>query len=403
MKTYIHFARIVLLTFLVISCSNDKKTNEKLEIDKIVQTASNQYEVLYDSVQKNKDKKRYLPRSIRKNGTLGFISSHDWTSGFFPGSLWYLHRLTGDETWKTRAYDYTKRMDSVKFFTGNHDIGFMMGCSWGNMMKVEPSVAYDSVIVQSAESLLTRYRPKAGVIQSWNSGKKWNCPVIIDNMMNLELLFHASKITGDSKYYDVAVSHADRTIENHFRPDGSSYHVLNYDVETGEVTAKNTHQGYKDESAWARGQAWGLYGFTVAFRETGNKSYLNQAVKIASFLKNHTELPEDQVPYWDFDVEKTADTPRDASAAAITASAVLELFEYLEGDQKSEYLAWAKSIVKNLSSENYLVSDGSNKGFILRHSVGSLPHNSEIDSPLNYADYYFLESLFRLKQLNELQ
>ena len=391
----------LLMISLFVACKKELPKETEFEIQKVISIAANQYDVLYDSAQSKINTRRYLPRSIRKDGNIGYIPSHDWTSGFFSGSMWYLYQLTNDNTWKERAMDYTMRMDSVKFYTGNHDIGFMMECSFGNMMKQEESAIYDAVIVQSATSLLTRFRPNAGVIQSWNRGEKWKCPVIIDNMMNLELLFHATKISKDSLYYHKAVEHANTTLKNHFREDGSSYHVLDYDTETGEIKARNTHQGYQDESSWARGQAWGLYGFTVTYRETRDKNYLEQAIKIAEFIKNNPELPKDQVPYWDFDVPKEENTPRDASAAAITASAMIELSSFVEGAKREEYLNWAKQILRSLSSENYLASNGTNKGFILKHAVGSLPHNSEIDSPLNYADYYFLEGLYRLSQLDK--
>jgi rhamnogalacturonyl hydrolase YesR len=237
------------------------------------------------------------------------------------------------------------------------------------------------------------------VIQSWNKSQKWDCPVIVDNMMNLELLFLASKISGDPRFANIAKSHANKTNSNHFRPDGSSYHVLNYDRDTGTVTARNTHQGLADESSWARGQAWGLYGFTMAFRETGNKDYLERAVKIADFIIDHPNVPDDGVPYWDLDVVPDDEPPRDASAAAITAAALLELQEFAERESSQKYLHHAELLLTSLSSPEYLAPAGTNNGFLIMHAVGSLPHDSEIDSPLNYADYYFLEALYRWKQL----
>lgn len=396
MRDYVLVIILALFTFL--SC-NKKQEQPQVKNENVIEILDAQYDILYDSVQTKRLSKRYLPRTINEEGEIMYINSHDWTSGFFPGSLWYLYQLTKDEKWKVRAKEYTESMDSVKYFTGNHDIGFMMECSYGNAIKEIPSSKYDSVIVQSAKSLITRFRPKAGIIQSWNASKKWTCPVIIDNMMNLELLFHATKITGDSVYYNIAVSHADKTIKNHFREDNSSFHVLDYDIETGEIVAKKTHQGYSDSSAWARGQAWGFYGFVVMYRETKDKKYLYQAIKIAQFIKNHPNLPKDQVPYWDYNAPKSANIPRDASAAAIVASASLELSSYVDSEQdKAYYINWAKTIISALSSSSYLAEPKTNKGFLLKHSVGALPFNSEIDVPLNYADYYFLESLYRLKK-----
>ena len=212
-------------------------------------------------------------------------------------------------------------------------------------------------------------------------------------------MFHATKITGDSVYRDIAITHADNTLKNHFRSDNSSYHVVDYDVETGKVLKKTTHQGLSDESAWSRGQAWGIYGFTAMYRETKEQKYLDQAVKIADFLENHPNMPEDLVPYWDFDAEVTPTTKRDASAAAVIASALLELQAYVSKDDGKRYMKWAKGILKSLESPAYLATDGTNKGFILKHSVGTLLYNVEVDAPLNYADYYFLEALDRLKEL----
>jgi len=238
-----------------------------------------------------------------------------------------------------------------------------------------------------------------GCIKSWDS-KPSDFLVIIDNMMNLELLFWATRETGDSTYYKIAVTHANTTMKNHFRPDYSSYHVVNYNPQTGQVQEKRTAQGYADESAWARGQAWGLYGFTVMYRETKQKKYLEQAKHIAGFILNHINLPKDKVPYWDFDVPSIL-APRDASAAAITASALLELCRYADNQKAIRYFDAAQAILKTLSSPAYLASAGTNGGFILQHSVGNMPQQSEVDVPLTYADYYFVEAMIRYKQFAE--
>ena len=297
------------------------------------------------------------------------------------------------------SLEYTKKLDTIQYWEDNHDIGFIIECSYGNALKDAPSKDFEKVVVQAAKSLSTRFHPNAGILQSWEKNKKWDCPVIIDNMMNLELLFHASRITGDSTYYNIAVSHANKTIENHYRSDYSSYHVLNYDTETGEILDRNTHQGYSDSSSWSRGQAWGLYGFVVCYRETKDPKYLNQAVKIAEFIENHPQLPKDKVPYWDYDAPKSENTLRDASAAAITASALYELSTLVK-DQKENYLSFADSIMLSLTSPSYFAEKDSNSNFIIKQCVGSLPHNVELNVPLNYADYYFLEALYRSKNLN---
>ena len=213
--------------------------------------------------------------------------------------------------------------------------------------------------------------------------------------MNLELLTWATKITGDSSYYKVAVNHANTTIKNHYRPDNSSYHVVDYDTLTGKVLARQTAQGASDSSAWSRGQAWGLYGYTMMYRETGIKTYLEQAQKIAAFMLNHPNLPKDKIPYWDYNAPGIPDALRDASAAAIMSSALLELSTFTDGKDKDKYISAATAILKTLGTAGYKAPAGKNGGYILMHSVGHFPQGSEVDVPLTYADYYFIEVLWR--------
>lgn len=338
--------------------------------------------------------------STFKGGEIEFVPIDDWVSGFFAGSLWYLYELTGDEFWADHAVRHTERLDSLKHLTWHHDVGFMVYDSYGNGLRLKGKEEYKEVLVQTAKSLSTRFRPGAGVLQSWNVDRGWQaecgwkCPVIIDNMMNLELLFNATKISGDSTYFKIAVSHADRTLECHFREDNSCYHVVDYEPETGVIRRRCTAQGYSDESAWARGQAWALYGYARAFYYTGYERYLEHARKIAAYIFGR--LPEDLVPYWDYDDPAIPDTYRDVSSAAIMASALYEMYD-ITGDRL--YLEKADGMIKSLSSPAYMAAKGTNGGFLLKHSVGSLPHGSNIDVPLNYADYYFLEALIRRRKL----
>lgn len=340
------------------------------------------------------------PRTINKDGKTRYVGIYDWTSGFFPGTMWYMYELTKDEKWKDYGVEITESMDAVQFLKWHHDVGFMINCSYGNAYRLTGNEAYRKVIIQAAKSLCTRFRPAAGITQSWNvdggwmSKRGWKCPVIIDNMMNLELLFEATELSGDSTYYNIAVKHANTTMKNHFRKDYSSWHVVDYDPETGEVRQKNTAQGYSDDSAWARGQAWGLYGYTVCYRKTRDPRYLKQAEEIAEFIFNHPNLPEDLIPYWDFNAPKIPDEPRDVSAAAVTASALYELSKY--SSNKDFLLTKANKIMESLASPAYRAQLGGNNFFVLKHSVGSIPHGAEIDVPLNYADYYFLEALKRM-------
>jgi unsaturated chondroitin disaccharide hydrolase len=335
------------------------------------------------------------PRSVEK-GALVLIPSKDWVSGFFPGELWYLYQYTKNEKWLTEAKAYTANIEQEKTNGGTHDMGFKIYTSVGNGYKLTKNAHYKEVILEAAKTLATRYNPTVGAIKSWDNRKDWKFPVIIDNMLNLELLFEASKLSGDSGFYKIAVSHANTTMKNHFRDDYSSFHVIDYDPETGKVLHKQTHQGYADGSAWARGQAWGLYGYTMCYRETRNKAYLKQAENIARFIFNNPNLPKDLVPYWDFNDPAIPNAPRDASAAAVIASALYELSMYSANGK--QYKAWANTIVKNLA-DNYQAKPGESKGFILLHSTGNKPANGEIDAPISYADYYYLEALLRQKGL----
>jgi len=320
-----------------------------------------------------------------------------WCSGFYPGTLWYIYEQTKDEAIRKEAERALKVLEPNQTYTGNHDLGFMMYCSFGNAYRITKDEKYKPIIFQSAASLSTRYRPSIRAIQSWNKNNYFDCPVIIDNMMNLEMLYWVSDNGGDKKYRDIALTHSNTTIKNHFRPDYSSFHVIDYDLANGKVKRKATWQGAANCSAWSRGQAWGLYGYTVMYRFSKNKQYLNQARNIARFILRHPNLPADKIPYWDFDAPMIPNAKRDASAAAITASALLELGQFTTGTEKNEFVQAATVMLQSLSGSAYRAKAGENGGFLLRHSTGALPLNSEIDVPLIYADYYFLEALKRYK------
>ncbi|MDC1105779.1 glycoside hydrolase family 88 protein [Prolixibacteraceae bacterium] len=348
------------------------------------------------------------PRTLHNDGTVRYNKPALWTSGFFPGSLWYLYELTGEDLWKQRAEKLTKTIEQMQYSTRTHDVGFVIYCSFGNGYRLAHIPEYKQIIINAANSLTTRFRPHIGCIQSWSAKKGWQakrgwqCPVIIDNMMNLELLFEASKLSGDNTYRDIAVKHADLTIKNHYRKDYSSYHVVDYDSVNGEMRSGCTAQGFADHSAWARGQAWGLYGYTMCYRETKDPKYLDQAKHIASFILNHPRLPKDLVPYWDFDCTDANKNYRDASAAAVTTSALYELSTYVEGEEAEKLKGAADKILESLASPSYRAELGANHNFLLMHSVGSIPHNNEVDVPLNYADYYFLEALVRKRAIEKL-
>lgn len=380
---------ILLAAFFLFSCSGNKSGMP--EFDELTEQLSSQLKVLVDNIPPEK-----VPRSYPdEDGGYRMVGINDWTCGFPAGSFWYMYELTGDIFWKEVALENTLKLDGVQYRTNTHDLGFMVFCSYGNAYRLTGNEDYKEVILQASESLMTRFNPTIGCIRSWDhNSDKWDYPVIIDNMMNLEMLFWASEVTGNSKYRDVAVSHADVTLENHFRDDWSSYHVVSYDTITGEPVLKQTHQGLNDESAWGRGQAWGLYGYTMTYRETEKERYLEAAENIADFII--ANLPDDMVSYWDFDDPAIPDTHRDASAAAITASALFELSVLADDGQK--YLEAANKILTSLTTEKYRATGGTNGGFILKHSVGHKPNSSEVDVGINYADYYYLEALKRQQE-----
>src|SRR5690554_2096084 len=397
MRNLLLLAIIAISMGLVGGCNNKQTSgvdNEEL-VNENTHFAAEQYSLMIDEIDDSETIKN--PKSFI-DGKSTFIPPRDWTSGFFPGSLWYIYELTGDDKWKPYAIKYTEALDTIQYFTGNHDVGFMIYCSYGNGYRLTGTKEYEDVIINAAKSLSTRYIPEAGIIQSWgaNPSRDWECPVIIDNMMNLELLFNATKLSGDSTFYHIAVTHADNTIKNHYRPDYGTWHVIDYNKIDGSIRHKNTSQGYADESTWARGHSWGIYGYVMCYRETNDQKYLDQAEKALNFIANHSNYPDDGVPYWDFNTPDIPDTYRDASAGSILASALYELSTY---SSKRDYKEWADKIVHSLASPDYRAPLGENGNFILMHSVGSLPHNSEVDVPLNYADYYFLEARKRKRDL----
>lgn len=356
---------------------------------------------LTDSVyQASSNKNKITPRSISKDGKLELVSARDWCSGFFPGSLWLAYGQTGQLQLKEQASKYTWMIQQEKNDRSSHDVGFKINSSFGNGFVMTKDSAYSKVMVEAATTLIKRFDEKVGAIRSWDFNRQvWDYPVIIDNMMNLELLFEAAKLTGDDKFYKVADAHARTTMNNHFRADYSSYHVIDYDPSTGKARKKNTHQGYSDDSAWARGQAWALYGFTMSYRYTKNPEYLKLAQGVAKFIFNHPNLPKDLIPYWDYNAPGIPNEPRDVSAAAISASALYELAQY-SGQQGANYIKLADRIVSNLSM-HYRAKEHGDNGFLLLHSTGHYPHGSEIDVPINYADYYFLEAVSRRKTMDE--
>jgi len=383
--------------FLLVSC-NSKQTevdeSNKRILIQVQEQLTYSHELINELLDKNADKSLVSPRSVNSDNSVMLIPSKNWCSGFYPGIFWQLAKATDDDKWEQIAKVFTAKLEQEKYNGITHDMGFKMFCSYGNGYAQTYDPDYREILITSANTLITRFNKNVGCIRSWNhNADKWDFPVIIDNMMNLELLFWATKETGDPIYYNIAVKHAETTMENHFRADNSSYHVIDYNPETGRVENRHTHQGYSDDSSWSRGQAWGLYGFTMVYRETKDKKFLVQAENIADYIISHPNLPKNKIPYWDFNAPNIPNEPYDASAAAIMASALYELSNY--STKKAKYLKVADKILETLSSPEFLAEPGSNQGFLLKHSTGSKPHNSEIDVPIIYADYYFVEALLR--------
>ena len=390
-----------VLLFLTLGCGNKKpqKTeNNTFDIDTELAYCEQQAAKTLTLIPKDG---KSLPRNIAPDSQeWRFINYKDWTSGFWPGTLWYLYENTDDEKWKEQADTYSRYLTPLSVTPAlDHDLGFQIFNSFGNGYRLTGNPEYKDIILKTADTLATLFNPNVGTILSWPRdvpNMEWpQHNTIMDNMINLELLFWASKNGGDKSLYDIAVSHADVTMKNHFRPDYTSYHVVVYDRETGEKIKGVTHQGYADNSMWARGQGWAIYGYTMVYRETGNKKYLDQAQKTAKVYLDH--LPNDLIPYWDFDAPNIPNEPRDASAAALVASALLELSTFTKDSNLSEnYVEKAESMLEELSN-NYQSKDA-NSAFLL-HSTGHKPSGSEIDYSINYADYYYLEALLRLKKL----
>ena len=334
------------------------------------------------------------PARTGPDGSWVSTGPSEWTSGFFPGSLWLAYSATGDPYWRSQAEARQTGLRRQRLDTSGNDQGFKLLTSFGKAHRLTGDNGYRRVLLRGAESLASRFSPVVGATRSWGSGSSPDFTVIVDNLMNLELLFWASKHGGDPGLYGMALSHALRTMRNHVRGDGSTYHVVDYSPSTGHAKRRRTRQGYARDSTWSRGQAWAVYGFTMAYRETGDRRLLDTARRTADWFTAH--LPPDRVPYWDFDAPGIPDAPRDSSAAAIAASGLLELAS-LEPDaaRAARYRASAESIIGSLSSAEY-IARGRPTEAILMHGTQDRPRGS-YDTGLAFGDYYFVEALLRYR------
>lgn len=385
------------MILLTASCQR-QESMEELTV-RVFERAAAQFVILdrnLDSVAHAESGRPVYPRSLKSDGTLWTTGIRWWCSGFFPGSLWYMYEYTGDAKFRDMALKYQAGLEPLRFRTDDHDVGFQLMCSFGNCLRLTGDSLSVAVITDGANSLATRFNPEVGCTRSWNHGT-WSFPVIIDNMMNMELILKAVELGADASLKDLALSHARTTMKNHFREDHSCFHLVDYDPETGDVVRRQTHQGYADDSAWARGQAWALYSFPMMYRFTKEQDMLDHAVAVAEYIL--PRLPEDGIPFWDYDSPDIPNDVRDASSAAIMASGLIELSKYVDAEKSARYLAAAEKMLRSLASEEYLAEECEQYGFLLRHSTGNRNKGTEVDAPLTYADYYFLEALLRYRAL----
>lgn len=393
---------VIFVSVLLVNCTSKSTDPTLLLVEQTIQKVNQQTMLMAQQLVGSQGR---LPKTIAPDGTLETSDAHWWTSGFFPGQLWYLFEYSKNEQILQLAELFSQRVAEQQYTTDNHDVGFIIFCSYGNAYRITQNEQYLPIIENAAKSLSTRYSPITQTIRSWDKATwndQWQYAVIIDNMMNLELLEWSARKFNEPRFAEIARSHANRTLKNHFRPNGSSFHVVSYDTISGQPELFHTSQGFSHESAWARGQAWGLYGYTMMYRESGIQTYLDQAVKIADFIINHPYLPEDKIPYWDFDVPNIPNAMRDVSAGAIICSALLELHNFVVSEKGETYLNVAKKQLTTMCNKPYLAEIGTNCNFLLKHGVGHMPNGTEVDVPLSYADYYFVEALMRYhKQFNK--
>jgi rhamnogalacturonyl hydrolase YesR len=400
LKRRIFHIFIVVGSILFLSnCRNTRevtfeelRSQESLAIDTILDLYLEKYRRFIDHYEDS----TMFPRSYEKD-KVNFVSSDDWTSGFFPGILWYLYEYSGDEEMLKSARKWTSSLREQCYNTSTHDIGFIINSSFGQGYRLTRDESYKKVLDIAAQSLASRFNDNIHCIKSLDTFRGYDFPVLIDNMVNLEILFKAWHWNNNQRFYTIANEHALRTMEMHFKSDFSSFQIVDYNTKNFQPTFKGTFQGYADSSSWSRGQAWGLYGFILAFRETRDRVYLDQSIRICDYILSHNNFPDDCIPYWDFQAPGIPAAQRDAAAAAVLASALIELSMYEEIENPQQYLAIAENIITSLAGLGYIASIEECENFVLKHSIGNMPGDHEVDVPLIYGDYYFLEALMKYK------
>ena len=404
---------LVSALFLVNGMMAQNKLDAKqgLDVDKQLQYCHKQVCRALEELKQKDGSYDYTmePRNIlkgdkQKGWNCRKATPEEWCDGFWPGILWMDYQNTKDEAVRKAAEGYTESLKGIAYRPCyDHDIGFLMFCSYGKGYEVNHSQEYKNVILASADSLATLFNPIVGTILSWPREVKprnWPHNTIMDNMMNLDMMFWAARNGGNKLLHDLAVTHAKTTMQNHFRPDGSCYHVAVYDTINGNLIKGVTHQGYSGDSMWSRGQSWAIYGYTMVYRYTRNKMFLDFAQKVTDiYIKRLKETSDDFIPLWDMDDSRgTMGAPKDVSAACVVADALLELQKYVGGEKGEEYKQFALQTLAQLSTSKY--QSGKKNVAFLMHSTGHHPAGSEIDASIIYADYYYLEALNRVKNIS---
>ena len=398
MKQKIKIACLLLLSFFIVFTGCNPKQQEPIEIilQSAMHNAEQQLLLLSEYIEPFEG---MLPRTVNGNNIVIMDNSHWDGSGFFPGSLWYIYENTTNEKVKYYAELYTERLKKEEYAPEDYSINSTFLYSFGNALRLTNNPALKDVLIEASKSLSSRYRKNTGCIQSSQENIHWECPVFIGNIVDLEMLMWVSEKIADDTLKEIAISHANTTMHNHFRPDYSSYHLVSYFQETGGVQCKQNMLGYSNEGVWARDQAWALYGYTMMYRKTNDPTYLNFAKNIANYIIKHPNLPKDKIPYWNFDAPNIPNEKRDASAGAIICSALIELSQFVNDEEEKKYLAVAEQQLRTLSSAEYTAPIGTNGNFILMHSMGTPPHHIEEDVPQAYCDYFYLEAITRFMRV----
>lgn len=396
MRIFFIFYLIVLLCslqsrFLYAQDSAESSLKTFLKYDEVLEHSEKKMRESLEELSYNS--KLHPAHTDRETGQWveDYLGRERWTSGFFAGSMWYLYKLTGNSFWRDHATQWTKDLEPEAYETSDHDTGFRIFNSYGNAYKIEEGRFYQKTVIQAASTLAKRFDPDIGAIKSW----EWigNYPVIIDNLMNLELLFWSAETAVKKEWYDIAYKHAETSLKYHLREDGSTYHVVDF-TNSGKVNWKDSLQGYDAESVWARGQSWAIYGFTMIYRFTKEEKFLEGATASADyFIEN---LPDDFIPPYDFLEPEPSVRTKDVSAAAITASALFELYTFTK---EQKYFNTAVEILYSLSSEKYLTKNSQVSSILDK----STRHRGQGNLGTSYADYYFLEAIIRYQELTDVQ